>query len=82
MEDEGQKNQIICERCKRLKKKYYGERDLCKSCYNYLHHDKDKQRECVRKWNRENKEYFKKYHQRKRNEGIEKMTLKREEKNE
>lgn len=49
-----------CKRCNKDKKIYC--RELCKSCYNYLVINKDKQKEYQKNWKEKNADYFKKYY--------------------
>jgi len=51
-----------CERCKK-EKEMYGKTGLCKSCYNYIHSDRQKRYANCKKWRDSHKEYFKKYYQ-------------------
>ncbi len=57
-------NTIIdkCSKCKKERKIYNKENTLCKSCYNQIHRDKEKQKECVKRWKEKNPNYFKEYH--------------------
>ena len=51
-----------CSRCKKVKKLYSIKDNLCKSCYNYIHINKDRQKEYYKKWLDKHPDYFKNYY--------------------
>jgi len=64
MEDEtGQLNKL-CSRCNKERIIYNKKNNLCKSCYNHLHLNKNKQKGYYAKWKDKNPNYFKEYNKR------------------
>jgi len=47
----------LCEKCGRMREIYAT--DKCKSCYNYIHRDKEKNRENYRRWKQRRREKLK-----------------------
>lgn len=50
----------VCIRCKKLKKHFA--KNLCKSCYGLINRNKEKHKECLRRWREKNPEYFRDYY--------------------
>lgn len=62
----------ICSRCNKNKIIYC--RQMCKACYNLIHHNRDRHLANLKRWREKNRQYFKdyyldnkdKYHQKKK----------------
>lgn len=53
---------VVCSKCQKANKKIYC-KSLCKTCYNLVHRNKDKQREYMKKWRTQiNPNYYKEYY--------------------
>lgn len=49
-----------CKVCNKDKKIY--SRNTCKSCYNRIHRDQIKQKDCITRWRNKHPDYYKDYY--------------------